>query len=595
MQIPRAGDLVRVRRCRWRVLEVRDYGACQIVRLRGIAPSCAGLERRLLLPFDIVEPAAVTSAPRFVRRVRWRRAWRALVAADTPPGSLTAAASAQIDLLPHQLEPALAIVRGLATRVLLADEVGLGKTIQAGLIAAELLARGSIERVLVLTPAGLRDQWIGELGRRFSVQAASVDGPVLRRLATALPVGVNPWLTLPIAIASVDYVKRVEVLPAVRACSWELVVVDEAHGVAGDSDRRAAVQALASRASYVLLLTATPHNGNRDAFRSLCDLGSIDATPLAVFRRTRLDVGLGITRRIHVVRIQPSRSELRMHALVSRYGEALRADVRGELRGDALLALSVLHKRAFSSAWSLARSVERRIDALASGADASGEQLVLPLGDFSGDLVRADEPPAWPHELRLADANLERRLLTALLDTAGTASAAETKVRRLNALLRRTHEPAVVFTEYRDTLGHLERQLARPAIVLHGGLTRDERSAVLAEFAASPSSVLLATDAASEGLNLQARCRIVVNLELPWNPMRLEQRIGRVDRIGQARVVHAFHLVAAGTGEMRILDRLRSRLAIASADVGAANPLDEEARVARFVVTGAENDEHHER
>ena len=152
-----------------------------------------------------------------------------------------------------------------------------------------------------------------------------------------------------------------------------------------------------------------------------------------------------------------------------------------------------------------------------------------------------------------------------------------------------------MFTEYRDTLAHLRQQLARPALVLHGGLTRDERSAVLADFVAASATVLLATDAASEGLNLQSRCRLVVNLELPWNPMRLEQRIGRVDRIGQARVVHAFHLVAAGTGEMRILERLRSRLAIASAEIGAANPLDDEASVARFVITGAESHAHNER
>ena len=100
---------------------------------------------------------------------------------------------------------------------------------------------------------------------------------MLRRLATTLPIGVNPWSTLAVADASVDYVKRPEVLPAVAACSWDIVVVDEAHGVAGDSDRHAAVHALASRASYVLLLTATPHSGDRRAFEALCGLGAADA------------------------------------------------------------------------------------------------------------------------------------------------------------------------------------------------------------------------------------------------------------------------------------------------------------------------------
>src|SRR2546422_5902371 len=126
MQIPRAGDLVRVRRSRWRVVDVRDYGSCQVVRLRGVAPPQAGLERRVLVPFDVIEPAAVASTPRFVRRATWRRACRALVGADTPPGSLTAAGAARIDLLPHQLDPPLAIVRGPATRGLLPDEAGPG-------------------------------------------------------------------------------------------------------------------------------------------------------------------------------------------------------------------------------------------------------------------------------------------------------------------------------------------------------------------------------------------------------------------------------------------------------------------------------------
>jgi superfamily II DNA/RNA helicase len=120
-------------------------------------------------------------------------------------------------------------------------------------------------------------------------------------------------------------------------------------------------------------------------------------------------------------------------------------------------------------------------------------------------------------------------------------------------------EPALVFTEYRDTLLHLHRAMGGTAAVLHGGLNRAERGQALADFVGGRRSILLATDAAGEGLNLHHRCRIVINLELPWNPTRLEQRIGRVDRIGQLRTVHAIHLIARDTGEPLILGRLRTR------------------------------------
>src|SRR5205823_15055244 len=124
-------------------------------------------------------------------------------------------------------------------------------------------------------------------------------------------------------------------------------------------------------------------------------------------------------------------------------------------------------------------------------------------------------------------------------------------------LLRRVARPAVVFTESRATLLHLQRQIGRPAALLHGGLTRDARTAALDDVVSGRRPLLLATDAAGEGLNLHHACRLVVNLELPWNPMRLEQRIGRVDRIGQRRTVHAIHLIARDTTEPRVLERLR--------------------------------------
>ncbi|HWF86217.1 MAG TPA: helicase-related protein, partial [Vicinamibacterales bacterium] len=461
-------------------------------------------------------------------------------------------------------------------------DVGLGKTVQAGLVVAELLARGSAERILILTPAGVREQWAAELAQRLGIDAAIVDAAGVRKHMATLPVGFNPWRAVPFAIASVDYVKRQDVLPSVASCRWDVVVIDEAHNVAGDSDRFRAADALSSRAAYVLLLTATPHSGDRRAFTSLCGIGAQGADPLMVFRRTRRDVQLGVVRRVHRLQVQPSLQERRVHALLARFTKAVR-DERGD---GAALALSVLHKRALSSSRSLEHSVERRLIALAASAPHGTSQLALPLDDGYGELNPADDVPAWGADLWLADVGRERRMLNALRTAAREACADETKVRALRRLLRRVGEPAVVFTEYRDTLFHLRESLNRPTVLLHGGLSREERATTLDDFSSGRCPILLATDAAGEGLNLHQHCRLVVNLELPWNPMRLEQRIGRVDRIGQRRTVHAVHLIARDTGEPRILERLMARMARARADIGVPDPIgcEEERAVAALIV-----------
>src|SRR5262245_8128476 len=572
MQFSRS-SIVRARGARWVVVDVRAYDTCRLVTLSGLAPPHLGVERRLLEPFDDIASGDDAPTPRIVSSTRFRAAWRALIADHTPPRSLRHGRLARIHFMAHQLEPAMAILAGRATRLLLADDVGLGKTIQAGLILAELLGRSLVERVLVVTPAGLRDQWTHELSSRFGLGATCADGRVLRRLATTLPIGMNPWSALSMAVVSTDYVKRPEVLPALRSCRWDVIVVDEVHGAVGDSDRRAAVQQLASRASYVLLLTATPHSGDRAAFASLCSLGAVGDDTLLVFRRSRTDVRLNSRRRVHTIRVRLSIAERMMHAELERYADAVRAE-----RGNGIaLALSVLHKRAYSSPWALQQSVARRLASLEEKeAAAGGQQMALPLEDPDGELTAADQPPEWPSGLALADGTSDRRLLRALLESSRVTAGSERKIAALRRLLRRAKEPAIVFTEYRDTLLHVCRAIQGVAtvIVLHGGMTRDERLAALATFERADRAVLLATDAAGEGLNLQRRCRLVVNLELPWNPMRLEQRIGRVDRIGQTRTVHAFHLVADRTGELRILDGLRCRVARAREDAGAADPLD---------------------
>lgn len=570
-----AGDQVRARSERWRVAGVRLFSACEALRLRGAGAGNHGAERTLLFPFD--RPARLCASGR-IERVgarAWRRRLVGICRETAPWDRLQTAVDARFDLLPYQLEPALATIGGGAVRVLLADEVGLGKTIQAALILRELRARGEADRVLIVAPAGLRDQWRSELADRFGLDSHIVDATLLRRAAAAMPRGTNPLTLAGIHILSIDFIKRPEVLQAVDETLWDVLVVDEAHALNRGTDRRSAGHALARRARRAILITATPHQGDEDAFRALCAIGAVasDDDPIVMFRRTRAELGLDTPRRTRLIAVRPTSAEARMHALLAAYAARVAQHAGRDACGhDALLAMTVLRKRSLSSARSLATSLERRLRWLNPAADPP-PQLRLPLTslDCGESSPEDDEPDAVLAAAGLPDAAAERAWLRAVLEAARMAAARESKMAALVRLLRRTREPVLIFTEYRDTLAHLARSLGSPVAhtVLHGGMPRADRNGAVRAFVSGAARVLLATDAAAEGLNLQARCRWVINLELPWTPLRLEQRIGRVDRLGQARRVHALHLMARDTAEGEILARLAARLSQVRASVGA--------------------------
>jgi superfamily II DNA or RNA helicase len=455
-------------------------------------------------------------------------------------------------VIPFQLEPALALLRGAGCRLLLADAVGLGKTIQAGLIIAETLARRPDARALVIAPAGLREQWCDELRRRFGLEPMIFDAVGVARRAAQLPADVNPWAAQAISVTSIDYVKRPEAIRALEALTWDVMVFDEAHNLAGRSDRAAAAALLSDRARVLVLLTATPHSGNAADFGRLCNLGNPSGEePLLVFRRTRADVTMTGSRRAPLLKVRPTRAEAAVHAALTQYARR----VWSEAGGGARLVASVLIRRGCSSAASLARSVERRL-ALLGASPEEPVQPVLPYAE--SDDAAPDAVLGLPG---LRDSADERVQLEMLLRLARAVAHDESKIAALRRLLTRTREPAVVFTEYRDTLQYVAAAFADvPTADLHGAQTPRERTDALYRFRTGAARLLLATDAGSEGLNLQHRCRLVINLELPWTPLRLEQRAGRVDRIGQQRRVHVVHLVAAGTCEEMTLARLVQRL-----------------------------------
>jgi superfamily II DNA or RNA helicase len=560
----RVGDRVRARGDEWRIDHVATGEDCIALTLAGAGRANVGRLLVLLAPFDRLQRVTSIATPRWTRFQSWLRAARTLVTTTGTFPTLRAASSARILLLPHQLAPALAMIAGVGCRFLLADAVGLGKTIQAGLMLAELRARGEATRCLILTPVGLRDQWAAELADRFGLTAHVVDRAFVRAQQARYPQTVNPWRLGDIAIASIDYAKRPDVLPGLSRIWWDLLIVDEAHAAALSTERGHLVNTIGVRARRVVLLTATPHAGEPAPFASLCRSGALGAEPVVMFRRTKREAGLEVARHVRLLAVAPTAAERHMHDLLARYTRLAQKQAVPAARADAWLALVVLNKRALSSAHSLAVSVARRMQLLSTerGDAPDLHQMAL---DFDapgdGDADEADAEPVALGAPALTDAAQERDILAALYEAAMQASAAESKFDAIRRLIRRAGEPAIVFTEYRDTLRSLAAGLdARNVVLLHGGLSRRDRQAAEQAFVSGPARVLLATDAAGEGLNLQARGRLVINLELPWSPRRLEQRIGRVDRIGQRRTVHAVHLFARDTGESRVLARLVHRL-----------------------------------
>jgi superfamily II DNA or RNA helicase len=573
------GALVAVRGIDWRVGACVDHDDCRELHLQ----AAGGDGRVLLWPFD--QPAAVEGRrrpPRVVPLAAW--AHQAGPSAGRECDPRAPRGTFRGDILPYQLAPAVAIASG-TPRVLLADEVGLGKTIQAGWILGDLLAREPGARALVAVPAGLRDQWLSELGERFALTIERVDAAWLRAAVAGRPADVSPWAAPGAYLGSIDFLKRPDVARALAGVTWDLLVVDEAHTAAAPTDRHAALSQIAAAARRVVLISATPYSGDTAGLASLVALGALagDAPPL-MFRRSRGDVDDRRRRRHRFATVRIGRAEARLQRLLGRYTRDVWRGAPDAADG-ARLAMTILRKRALSSPAAARRSLARRLELL-RGAAPTPRQLSL----FDDGLETDDAlPEAALATPGLADAGLESRWLAALVAAAERAVAADSKRRLLVRLIARARgEAVIVFTEYRDTLRDLAGALPG-ALQLHGGLAGGERAAVQRAFN-DRGGILLATDAAAEGLNLQQRCRLLVNYELPWNPARLEQRIGRVDRIGQRRTVHAISLVARDTAEDLVVAALARRLVRVAATLGERDRLAaflSDARTARSVIGGA--------
>ena len=566
--------------------------------------------------------------------------------------------TSDLEPLPHQITAVYeAMLPRQPLRFLLADDPGAGKTIMAGLLIKELIARGDLERCLVVCPGSLAEQWQDELYRRFQLPFEILTRDKLESARTG-----NWFLETALVIARLDMLSRNEDLQAkleAPDCGWDLVVCDEAHKLSATffggevtyTKRYRLGQLLSSLSRHFLLMTATPHNGKEEDFQLFMALldgdrfegrfrdGVHTADVSDLMRRmvkehllTFEGKPLFPERIAYTVPYTLSEAEAGLYAAVTDYvrQEFNRAEALANARraGTVGFALTILQRRLASSPEAIYRSLRRRrerlenrlreFEVLQRGGTASAAAVLSAPAldpDEVDDLEDAPEDEVETTEARLLDEATAARSIVELKAEIETLTKLEglalgvrqqggdTKWRELASLLgeifttaglpgrvgERTtpygageiarpapspRQKLVLFTEHRDTLRYLQDRIATllgretAVVVIHGGIGREERLKAQEAFRHDPEvAVLLATDAAGEGINLQ-RAHLMVNYDLPWNPNRLEQRFGRIHRIGQTEVCHLWNLVAQETREGDVYRRLLEKLEQARQTLG---------------------------
>lgn len=515
--------------------------------------------------------------------------------------------------LPHQLHALSTAMAGDKVRYLLADEVGLGKTIEAGLVMRELKLRGLVRRVLVVAPKGLVAQWVQEMRTHFSETFHLLSPNSFSNLRHIMGTD-NIWRRFDQVVCPVDSIKPVEKrrgwsqerlaqynqerIGDLIAAGWDLIIVDEAHRLGGSTETVARYKlgrTLAEATPYLLLLSATPHQGKTEAFHRLMalldqdafpDVGSVRRGNVAPFvirteKRNAIDERGNPLFQPRLTTLVPVQWQAR-HALQSQLYEAVTAYVRQgynqamrDNRQYLGFLMILMQRLVTSSTMAIAAALERRLDVLQSATvvqdDSDNDELALAEEDSQDQL----DTLLASHIAALEN---ERSEVEMLLETARRCQAQgpDARAEVLLDLLYRTqqeeNDPALkylIFTEFVPTQQMLQTFLQQhgfATVCLNGSMDLDARVRVQQAFA-QDARILVSTDAGGEGLNLQF-AHVVINYDLPWNPMRIEQRIGRVDRIGQKYPVKAFNMMVADSVELRVHEVLEEKLRTIFAEFG---------------------------
>ena len=531
-----------------------------------------------------------------------------------------------VDPLPHQVEAVYKYMLPMPKiRFLLADDTGAGKTIMTGLLLKELIMRGLIERVLIIVPGGLTKQWQeDEMQLKFNLPFKLVN----RAAFTSDPTIFSHSDHL---ITSIDFLRGEDVLNVVKETSWDMVIVDEAHKLSAFdygrkkyvSKRYQALETLATKCEHLLLLTATPHRGRRDTFKNLLQLLDQDifASDSLVTSRIQ-EVGQSGVNKFFIRRLKEEMrdwegnplfkqrftkttlyeltpEEKQLYDRVTHYLTRKREEAEQQANTHVTLALMVMQRRLTSSIFAIKNTLNNRYRALKGLLDelADNPRLWAQKQRFDLDMDTLDDFDEFddnereslenilsdPRKFKLfttaqnigeikAEAEQVRSLFELAQDLYNSPQE-ERKLLKLRELLRSEgmvgEEKLVIFTEHRDTLIYLETKLRADGYkvaVIHGSKSVEERRLAQSEFA-QDAQILIATDAAGEGINLQF-CRLLINWDIPWNPNRLEQRMGRIHRYGQKQDVLVFNLVAKNTREGNVLQRLLSKLDVIRDQMG---------------------------
>lgn len=527
--------------------------------------------------------------------------------------------------LPHQIHALSRAISGDRVRYLLADEVGLGKTIEAGLVMRELKLRGLVRRTLVVSPKGIATQWVAEMQTHFNEQFQLVLGDdigTLQRLAPGADHRSSAWSMFDQVIVSLDSVKPMDKRRGWTAervaeynrsrfedlitAGWDLVIVDEAHRLGGSTDQVARYKlgkGLAEAAPYVLLLSATPHQGKTDAFHRLMNLLDDDAFPdmdsvsrervapyvIRTEKRKAIDADgkpLFKPRRTQMAPVAwESRHQLQrlLYEAVTDYvREGYNQALREKKRHIGFLMI-LMQRLVVSSTRAIRTTLERRLAALKDGEQQASLRLaelengadglespddeIAELYDMDGQELLDELLKSHVSALQSEGSHVETLLDAAVrCEQAGPDAKAEALIEWIYKLQAEENEPdlkVLIFTEFVPTQQMLKEFLEARGIsvvTLNGSMAMEERKQSQDAFRKS-HRVLVSTDAGGEGLNLQF-AHVIINYDIPWNPMRLEQRIGRVDRIGQPKTVRAINFVFEDSVEFRVREVLEQKLSV---------------------------------